>query len=164
MSKYKSASVTCVSLVLALAVPTVLAADCTRLHAEIVAVPTTIGCTSPVGQCIAGTIDGNRRLQGTTFFTTESVALGPATAPNPAATVSYAGTLQIATSQGNLTAKDTGILDASSGTPTSGLFSSFDVITGGTGRFAGATGVFQIRGRTVNGKFFSDINGEICFP
>jgi hypothetical protein len=140
------------------------AADCKQFEAEIIATPSTAGCTSPLGQCNSGTIDGNRRLQGTTHFTTESVALGPATAPNPAATVSYSGTLVIITAQGTLTAKDTGVLDASVGTPTSGLFSSFDVITGGTGRFAGASGAFQIHGQTVNGKFVSALEGKICLP
>jgi hypothetical protein len=89
---------------------------------------------------------------------------GPGSAPNPKATISYSGTFQVTTKNGTLMIRDTGIFDTSTGTPTGGYFASFDVISGGTLRFAGATGTFQIIGKTVNGQFVSHLRGELCIP
>jgi hypothetical protein len=112
----------------------------------------------------AGKIDGNQGLEGTTSFIGDSIASGPMTAPNPQATISYSGRLQITTAKGTLLSVDTGIFDTSTGTLTGGYFASFDVVKGGTLRFAGATGAFQFIGKTVNGKFISDLKGELCSP
>jgi hypothetical protein len=67
------------------------ARECLQAHAEIVSALTATGCTSSIGLCTAGTIDGNRGLNGTTFFTVDSAAPGPSTAPNLGATISYRG-------------------------------------------------------------------------
>jgi hypothetical protein len=140
------------------------AAECKPVHAEIISTPYVTGCTSPVGLCTEGTIDGNRGLEGTTSFIGDSIAPGPSTAPNSQATISYSGRLQITTAKGTLMSLDTGIFDTSTGTPTGGYFASFDVVSGGTFRFAGATGTFQFIGKTVNGQFVSDLSGELCIP
>jgi hypothetical protein len=140
------------------------AAECKPVYAEIISAQYVTGCTSPVGLCTAGTIDGNRGIEGTTSFIADSTALGPSTAPNPRATISYSGRFKVTTAKGTLVSRDTGIFDTSTGTPTGGYFASFDVINGGTLSFAGATGTFQIIGKTVNGQFVSDLRGELCIP
>jgi hypothetical protein len=70
------------------------------VHAQIVSDPI-LGCAeSPIGLCTSGRIAGNHGLRGTTFFTGDSAGESPATAPNPAATLSYSGTLEITTARG----------------------------------------------------------------
>jgi len=139
--------------------------ECKSVHAQIVSAPTQVNCASPVSLCTAGTIDGNQGLSGTTYFTADSTAVGPVTAPNPSATIAYSGILQITTTKGTLTARDTGIFDTSIGHSTSGLFSSFDDILGGTGKYAGAGGNLFIGGRSINGQFVTTvITGELCLP
>lgn len=138
------------------------AKECKQIHAEIVSSSTTAGCTSPIGLCTSGTIDGNFGLDGTTYLTTDSFAPGPNTAPKAPNVFSYSGVLQIAARHGTLTARDTGIFDPLPiGT---GVFSSFDIITGGTGRYAGASGILFIMGRTVvnTGQFVSTVTGTVC--
>lgn len=136
--------------------------ECKRVHAQIISTPI-FGClTSPIGLCTSGTIEGNHGLRGSTFFTADSAAPGPATAHNAAATISYSGVLEITTAHGVLVTRDTGIFDQASG-----IFSSYDVVDSddSTGRYAGATGTLFIGGTTVNGQFVTTvITGEICLP
>ncbi len=140
---------------------------CKRLHAEIVAALKQEGCDSQFSLCTAGTIDGNRGLNGTTAFSADSIASGPTTAPDSPATMSYSGILTITTPEGTLSVRDTGIFNTATPglTPTAGFFASFDLILpeGNTGRFAGATGTFVTAGKTVNGEFVSEVEGVICF-
>jgi hypothetical protein len=63
----------------------------------------------------------------------------------PLSTLSYVGTLQILTKHGTITTNDVGVSDE--GTR---VFSEFDTIVGGTGRFANASGsLFNLRLRNV---------------
>src|SRR6266511_2467594 len=97
---------------------------------------TTDGCTSPVGLCTAGVFKGDHLLRGTTSFVADGIA--PAAgmpAVEAASTLSYSGLLTITTQHGTLTTRDTGIFDTAAG-----LFASRDIVVGGTGVFAGATG------------------------
>ena len=71
-------------------------------------------------------------------------------------TLSYSGLLTITTSFGTLTTRDTGIFDTAAG-----LFTSRDVIVGGTGIFTGATGHLFFSG-TGTTTFNSTALGEIC--
>ncbi len=117
----------------------------------------TAGCTSPVGLCTAGQFHGDPLLHGTTAFTADGLA--PAAgmpAVEAPTTLSYSGLLTITTSFGTLTTRDTGIFDTAAG-----LFSSRDVIVGGTGIFAGATGHLFFSG-TGTTTFNSTALGEIC--
>lgn len=136
--------------------------ECKQVHAQIVSDPI-FGCaSSPIGLCTSGTIAGNQGLNGSTFFTGDSAAAGPATAPNPAATISYSGKLEIFTARGTLVTRDTGIFDQATG-----VFSSFDVVDSedSTGRFAGATGTLFIGGRLIDGQFVTTvITGELYLP
>ncbi|MEP6496015.1 MAG: hypothetical protein ABJF01_25265 [bacterium] len=135
---------------------------CKKLEAQIIAVPLTTGCTSAFGLCTAGTIDGNQGLHGTTRFVADGITPSPATAPDGPATIAYSGVIHIVTQNGTLDVRDTGVFDTATGTPTGGLFVSFDRIDGGTGRFAGATGTLLIGGRTVEGRLVADVTGELC--
>lgn len=141
------------------------AKDCKQVSAQIISSLTKTGCTSPVGLCTAGTIDGNRGLDGSTFFTVDSTAPGPSTAANAAATISYSGVLKVTTEQGTVTFRDSGLLDGSTGTAPGGFFSSFDIVIDGTGKFQGATGDLFIGGKTIAGHFVTTvITGELCLP
>lgn len=139
-----------------------LAGPCKQVHAQIVSDPI-LGCAeSLIGLCTSGRITGNHGLRGTTFFIGDSANEPPATAPNPPATLSYSGTLEITTPKGTLTLRDTGIFDQAAG-----LFSSFDVVetVASTGQFAGVTGKLFIGGEVVGGRFVTRvITGELCFP
>jgi hypothetical protein len=117
----------------------------------------TAGCTSPVGLCTAGDFKGDHLLRGTTSFVADGIA--PAAgmpAVEAATTLSYSGLLTITTHHGTLTMRDTGIFDTAAG-----LFASRDVIVGGTGIFAGATGHVFFHG-TGTTSFDSAVAGEIC--
>ncbi len=142
------------------------AIKCKKLHAQILAVATTEGCTSVVGLCTAGTIEGNRGVNGTTYFTADSIERGPATALDAASTVSYSGLLVITTQHGTLTSRDTGVFNTvpAGTTTTAGFFSSYDHVESGTGRFENATGTFVTGGHTVDGQLESEVQGEICMP
>ena len=162
----KSLLIMALSIALAAGLTTAAkATECKQIHAQIILSLTSAGCTSPVGLCSAGTIHGNRGLSGTTFFTVDSLASGPSTAPNPLSTISYSAVFEITTAHGTLTTRDTGILDGSTGTPTGGFFSSFDTVIDGTGKFQGATGDLFIVGKTIDGQQFTSVmTGELCLP
>jgi len=138
------------------------AGQCKKVHAEIVADPI-FGCaSSPIGLCTVGVIAGNHGLKGATFFTGDSMAAGPATAPNPEWTISYSGSLVVSTPRGALTIRDNGLFDQ-----LTGLFSSFAVVDplNSSGDYAGATGTLFIGGKFVDGQFVTTmIEGELCRP
>lgn len=142
-----------------------LAAECKQISAQIISNPITAKCTSSVNLCTTGIIDGNQGLSGTTFFTADSIADGPTTAPDAPATISFSGLLSIVTDQGTLTTRHTGVFDTSVGNPMSGFFNSFDQIIGGTGRYENADGFLFTGGRYINGQFGTIVvTGEICHP
>jgi hypothetical protein len=115
------------------------------------------GCTSPVGLCTAGVFEGDHLLRGSTSFVADGLApaagLPGSEAPT---TLSYSGLLTITTRQGTLTTRDTGIFDTAAG-----IFASRDIVVGGTGIFAGATGHVFFHG-TGTTTFDSVASGEIC--
>ena len=128
-----------------------------RAGAGIRASVVTAGCASPVGLCTAGQFHGDSLLSGTTSFVADGLApaagLPGVEAPT---TLSYSGLITITTCEGTLTTRDTGIFDTAAG-----LFASRDVVVGGTGRFAGATGHLFFHG-TGTSSLDSDADGEIC--
>jgi hypothetical protein len=139
---------------------TVAHGRCHRLNGNggIQASLVTEGCTSPVGLCTAGVFTGDGLLKGTTSFVADAVApsagMPGVEAPT---TLSYTGLLTITTRRGTLTLRDTGIFDTAAG-----LFSSRDVIVGGTGLFTGVTGHLFFTG-TGTSSLDSQATGEICF-
>jgi hypothetical protein len=117
---------------------------------------TAAGCTSPVGLCTAGVIEGDHLLSGTTSFIADALAPAAGLLTEVPTTLSYSGLLTITTSEGTLTTRDTGIFDTAAG-----LFASRDIIVSGTGIFAGATGHLFFAG-TGTTTFDAPITGEVC--
>jgi hypothetical protein len=94
-----------------------------------------------------GTID-NGLLRGTTSFAAQFID----------AKGDYVGTTTIVTDHGTLTLADVGVLNAD------GSFTDHATVTGGTGRFAGATGELVFQGHELaDGVHFLDdsITGEV---
>jgi hypothetical protein len=118
----------------------------------------TTGCTSPVGLCTAGKFFGDSLLDGKTSLVADGLVLAAGMPLVEASTtLSYSALLTITTRYGTLTTRDTGIFD----TAGTGLFASRDVVVGGTGIFAGATGHVFYTGTGVT-SFNAHASGEIC--
>lgn len=111
-------------------------------------------CASPVGICTTGEFKGDGLLKGRTTFVADS--LQPAAATEAPTTLVYSGLLTIQTKNGTLTTRDTGILDTANG-----LIGARDVVVGGTGIFAGATGYLLFQG-TGTSTFVNEASGEVC--
>ena len=136
---------------------------CKRFEAQVIDQRKIEGCTTTF--CTAGTIDGNQGLTGTIESTFDSFAAGPATTPEPTRTVSFSLISTFTTPQGTLTTRETGISSTAALHPLRRQFAGFGEITGGTGRYAGATGWLQFAGRARNGQTITDtMVGEICTP
>jgi hypothetical protein len=133
---------------------------CHRVHAMIIDSRTTDGCTSPYF-CAAGLSYGNLGLNGSTYFTMDGIVKAPD--PAGAGMAATTGILVYTTAHGTLTVRETGIgnmkADASSG-----IGSSFEQVQGGTGRYAGATGVLYLASEAGNGQFVAEVSGELCLP
>ncbi len=102
-----------------------------------------------------GEITGDGWLKGTTNYAADNLVDGP-----QPATSSYSGELVVTTKKGTLTLRDVGVFLAAPGGP----FAEYDTVSGGTGRFAGATGLLFIHG-TMNAAgngFTGSISGELC--
>lgn len=100
-----------------------------------------------------GTITQGGILNGQTHFVTSSFT--PTAVPG---IFLLTGNLTITTNKGTLTTSDVAIFDVANG-----LFTDIAQITGGTGDFAGATGVLFISGKTTDFVHFQDkIVGNIC--
>jgi hypothetical protein len=139
--------------------PTPPTAECRTIRATLEETQISEGCTIPSGVCVAGVIDGNGGLNGTTLFFLNSSAAGPATAL--ARTVSYSGVFTITTDHGTLSLRETGI----NGPKTGGgrTFASVASVITGTDRFAGATGTLFFTGiNVVPLEFRTQMSGELC--
>ena len=144
----------------ALAVPEASGADAKCKHVHAHAESSVLACSeSPLGLCTAGEVTCNGLLKGTTFFV--ATALGPGADPGDTTVASDAGLWTLTTSKGTLTASTIGMLDQANQ-----LFFDIGRITGGTGRFAGATGTVYFYG-TFAGAFPAltfdvRIDAEVC--
>ncbi len=114
-------------------------------------------CGTEIGICTAGKIFRGGLLNGTTFYVVESVGPGAGVGLDPAEVLSYAGELTITTRHGTLFTRDLGVVDYAEG-----VFSEYDIVTGGTGIFEGATGKLFIFGSATPESFRGKIEGEIC--
>jgi hypothetical protein len=135
-----------------------LADECKAVHAQITDASVPQGCTSPFKFCAAGTVEGDRGLNGTTYFVLDGVATDPTTAAGFSAN---SGVLVYTTHEGTLTVRETGITKFA-GNPSNGYGSGIEEVLRGTGRFEGATGVFHISQKDVNGRFYTDVSGSLC--
>ena len=140
------------------AAPIGRAAECKAVRAEFPQFRTD-GCPSPIGFCSTAEIDSGL-LKGTKDFT--ALAAGPGAGlggAEPETTVSYVGPVVISTDAGTLDVSFVGVLDTANA-----VFSEVGRVTGGTGAFAGASGILFVHG-TVSGEgtqFDSVLTGTIC--
>lgn len=96
----------------------------------------TSGCTSAVGLCTAGRLEGT--INGDFVFTADS--LKPSDTPG---VFFYTGHIVVTTSRGQVTCQDAGAFSFADPT---GPVVDLCTITSGTGEFAGATGHLRIHG------------------
>jgi hypothetical protein len=135
------------------------AADgCHKINAKIFLIGpiTPPECQSPLGICNRGGFIGGGLLNGTW----QSTLLGAAPAagigdPVPPTTLSVVEEIVITTRHGTLTTRSIGIFDAATGT-----LIGLPRIVGGTGRFEGATGTFELSFSFNEGE--GEWTGELC--
>jgi len=129
------------------------AGECQAVRARLEAATFTDGCKSPVGLCVAGTIQGSDGLGGTLLATVETLV--------PTAhdgRYAFTETLVVTTARGALTFSSTGIFDA-----VNGRVSELHEVSGGTGDFTGASGyLFEGTVATGAGTYAGDIQGRLC--
>ncbi len=124
------------------------------VNGQLVSQVLTAGCTSPIGLCTAGSLNGG--IQGDFVFTAASLA--PTNVPT---VLSYTGTIVIHTKTGNINIRDAGIFDTTGNGPVVDL----STVTGGTGDFAGASGYLEIFGTfTFAAGGNSDYRGKLVLP
>lgn len=116
-------------------------------------------CASPLGQCSAGrfygALGGNFVAAATSFTPSGDTAV--------TGVVSFTADLVLHTKDGDLFLKDAGTFNTTPGGR--GEHATVTTITGGTGRWAGATGRLLETGTfTQEDGGYSDYEGEICTP
>ena len=142
------------------------AAQCQTITAvdDSVLLPPGADCPSPVGFCASSDrVQGNHGFRGTFFF--QALAFEPI-ASDPLGRLAVSGISTFTLADGTVTISDVSVFDPASpqGTGT-GTFSGIGRITGGTGRFAGATGEVFTTGRVhASGTAFTtETRLEVCF-
>ena len=117
-------------------------------------------CTSPVGLCTTGNIYGD--IKGQFKFTASAILNSNDTSVTNVVFVTGDNVINATykTRKGTVTAKSAAVFRTSD----DGELSDVQIITGGTGGFAGVTGSLQLVGNFVNGIGFSSFEGTVCFP
>jgi hypothetical protein len=100
-------------------------------------------CTSPVNVCTKGHVSGS--IEGEFVFTV--TALIPNADTSQTGVLNYTGEGVVTTRHGLIFFKDTGAIDVTPGDP--GDIGSVSTITGGTGRYLGASGRFHVAGTST---------------
>ena len=125
--------------------------DCKKVTGDLNVINNGNGTTS-------GAITQGGKLNGTT----QAVFTSALTPTPDATTLSYTDNFAVTSNGGVLKTRNVGIFDVATG-----LFTEFARIdaSASTGRFAGATGVLYVNGRTSdNGATFkAEIMGNICY-
>lgn len=117
------------------------------------------GCPSPIPVCVSGTVRGKGHFDGTTVFALGSRGEAPPTAPDQRP---VSGTITYTFGDGStLTALETSIgnVDPEAG---AGHAGGTQEVTGGTGRYAGATGFAYLAQHYETDHFVTRIHGEVC--
>jgi hypothetical protein len=116
-------------------------------------------CTSPVGLCTRGHFTGD--IRGTFVFTATS--LTPSADSPATGVVHYTGEIVIQTRRGQVFIKDAGAFNSLP--DSTGDVGAVSTITGGTNRYAGASGRLRIAGTfTPQDGGDSEYSGEIVLP
>ena len=114
-------------------------------------------CTSPVGLCTSGRFIGG--IKGDFVFIATSLTRHQDTLVTDV--VHYTGDITISTRHGDIFDKDAGAFNPVSGS--TGDVGAVSTITGGTGRYAGASGRIRIAGTfTPEEGGDSEYHGELC--
>jgi hypothetical protein len=132
---------------------------CRPVRAHIETTITTQGCTSPVGICTVGHVEGGPFDGATTFLTAGAAQSAGMPNVEPAANLSYSGTFTMTSPHGTFVTSDLGVLDASHA-----AFVEMMRSVSGTGRFTNPTGTLFLSGALVNEGtgFDGTITGELC--
>ena len=138
---------------------------CHDVDADFKSELTTEGCSSAIGLCASGTIKHDHLLRGSMFVTLNDSAPSAGMPASEAPTVLSVSGERLLTPRrgGTLSAHviGIGILDPATGAIL--MFDELNLITGGTGRFAGATGTLQVFGQATGPTTFAgQIHGTIC--
>lgn len=136
----------------------VTGSNCRAVHAVLTESRTTENCTSPLGFCAAGTIEGNRGLNGTTFFVLDGAGDAPESSGGWRTST---GVQTITTAKGELVVREVAVFRFT-GTPSIGILAGVYDIVSGTERFAGATGTLYLATRNENAVFTHNITGKLC--
>ena len=111
---------------------------------------------APAGLCGIGTYIGG--LSGASTFAASSVV--PSADTPTTGVVAVTGDFSLDTRRGTLFTKDAIMLRTIGG----GEFAEVDTVVGGTGDFAGASGVIRGTGTSTATTVDGDYAGEICTP
>lgn len=131
-------------------------AGCMNIRGKLAPEATTENCASPVGICAKGDFTGLARTLNFTATAVTNTDLSPDTG-----VIVITGNSVHEVRGGTYNTEDTIVLNTSAGSQ----FSEVDIIKGGTGDFAGATGVLQIVGVfPPTGKGNADYHGQVCTP
>jgi hypothetical protein len=130
---------------------------CKEIKATLATTLVTENCPSPVHLCAAGLITRDELISGRTFVSVLGVApsIGLPGIESPTS-VSLAGQRSITTSHGTLFFRLITVFDT-----LRGEFAEIDRVTGGTGKFEGATGTLWLTG-TGTTVFEGKAAGQIC--
>ena len=159
MSRWIRFAVLSLSAVLAVVIVGNVAAAsaCKKINGKLTlqALPST-ACSSDISLCASATLSGD--LTGVSSFigTSQDTTFDTETT----AVILLTGDNAIQTSGGTLLTKDAIVLQ----TIGAGNFAEVDTVVGGTGEWAGATGLFRAHGTFAGGIGQGDYVGEICTP
>ena len=134
-------------------------ARCRHIDAHVFTQLTTENCASPVGLCTTGHIDGGPFHSATAFLTLGAAPSAGMPGVEPAANISYSGTLTATQGNGTIILSDLGVLDAQRA-----AFTELSRTVSGTGRFSNPTGTLVISGALVDNEtaFDGSMTGELC--
>jgi hypothetical protein len=131
--------------------------NCKLIKASGTTAVVTTDCRSPIGLCAAGFFTGDELIRGTTFASvlgaSPSIGLPGIEAET---SVSLAGERTITTWDGTLAFRFVTVFDTARGE-----FAEINRVTGGSGKFEGATGTLWLTG-TGTTSFFAEVTGQIC--
>jgi hypothetical protein len=139
---------------------------CHEVDAAFTSQLTTQDCTSPLGLCASGTITHEPLIKGPMFVTINDAAPSAGMpASEPPSVLSVSGERTLTPRRGgtlSLHVVGIGIFHPSGNLET---FDELNIITSGTGRFAGATGILHVAGHATGPTTFAgEISGRICVP